>query len=281
MAEKHHENEPPSETPARTPNRLIAFLASLWLPGLGQLYNGEPGKAVGCLGLTAAAATLAFVSGPRWIDLGLAGAILVGVFLALVRLAIATEAARSAGWERPTRACNHWFVYVLVVLAANWGIGELRSLTTRLPLPVRSYYIPSGSMIPTLEPRDFILSDHTAYSDAEPQRFDIVVTRFPDGGETEYIKRVAGLPGETIEMIDGKLVVNGRQLDYPWQPVELEVKRMTVPTGTYFLLGDNINNSLDSRVRGPVPKAFIRGRVRVLFWPPSRARNFDEPVHPL
>lgn len=152
-----------------------------------------------------------------------------------------------------------------------------------LALGIRTFvaearYIPSGSMLPTLEINDRLIIEKITYLFHDPQRGDIIVFMPPEKlGESSFkdafIKRVIGLPGETIEVINGKVLINGNPLpenyiesppDYQWGPE-------TVPPNSFLVLGDNRNNSFDSHFWGYVPRQNIIGRAAVRFWPPNRA----------
>ena len=117
--------------------------------------------------------------------------------------------------------------------------------------------VPSGSMEDTIEPGDRLLGSRLNYKFSDPERGDIVVFRYPVddalGKKTNYIKRVIGLPGETVEIRDAKIYINGSEdpLDEPYLKEEWTVRNdgMTfqVPEDSYLMLGDNRNNSSDSR----------------------------------
>jgi len=145
-------------------------------------------------------------------------------------------------------------------------------------------YIPSGSMEPTLQINDRLIIDKVGYRFGDPERGDIVVfdptdTLLQQNFRDAFIKRVIGLPGETVEVKGGRVFVNGRPLeedyiaakpDYQWGP---EV----VPEAAYLVLGDNRNSSYDSHYWGFVPRDRIIGRAVVRFWPLERAGTIPEP----
>ncbi|MCR4657645.1 MAG: signal peptidase I [Lachnospiraceae bacterium] len=111
--------------------------------------------------------------------------------------------------------------------------------------------IPSASMETTIMTGDRIFGNRLAYINSDPQRGDIVIFRFPDDEKQLFIKRVIGLPGETLFIQDGKVYINGSEtpLDEPYvngEPLG-DYGPVTVPEGAYFMLGDNRNNSADSR----------------------------------
>ena len=98
-----------------------------------------------------------------------------------------------------------------------------------------------------------------------PQRFDVVICRYPGRGDTNFVKRVVGLPGDTIEIRDGYLYVNGDRYEEPYVDDEYRSGRLntfgpyTVPEGEYFVMGDHRNNSNDSRSVGPLDEEMIIG----------------------
>lgn len=168
---------------------------------------------------------------------------------------------------------------------------------------VQSFHIPSASMVPTLLIGDFILVDKVTYRFREPERGDVVVFHFPLNEETYYVKRVVGVPGDTVQVIEGVLYINGEpckyqfigpytykekgkevvgKLFYEFLPKKSGgVKKhyilktetqgdntqvFVVPKGKYFMMGDNRNNSYDSRYWGFVDRDKIVGIARIIFF---------------
>jgi len=142
----------------------------------------------------------------------------------------------------------------------------------------QAFYIPSESMEPTLDVGDRVLVNKLSYDLHDVGRGDIVVFELdpseigPDGIQ-DLIKRVIGLPGEVIESRDGAVYVDDRRLDEPYLPADGDpgpaIERQTVPEGHVFVMGDNRDNSADSRVRGPIAIDDIVGRAFILVWPPG------------
>lgn len=133
--------------------------------------------------------------------------------------------------------------------------------------------IPSGSMENTIMPGDRIFGNRLAYISKDPERFDIIIFRYPDDETQLFIKRVIGLPGETVEIRDGFIYINGS--DEPLEDVNIK-EPMTgsfgpykVPEGSYFVMGDNRNNSLDSRYweNTFVTEDEILGEAFLRYWP--------------
>jgi signal peptidase I len=161
----------------------------------------------------------------------------------------------------------------------------------------QAFFIPSASMEPQLQEGDRVLVSRTAYRLHEPRRGDIVVFPSPtappddDGlverwakdaleavalrepGDDELIKRVVGLPGETISARDGRVVIDGRVVEEPYLPDGVETVDfgpVAIPEGHVFVLGDNRGNSADSRVIGTIDVDEIVGRAIARIWPPDR-----------
>ena len=108
-----------------------------------------------------------------------------------------------------------------------------------------------------------------AYWFEDPGRGDVIVFRYPLDPQQEFVKRVIGLPGETIECKGGVLYIDGKSLEEPYVQGTTYDFVTTVPEGFYFVMGDNRQGSEDSRVLGPVPRQDIIGRVCFRYWPLS------------
>jgi len=152
--------------------------------------------------------------------------------------------------------------------------------------------IPTGSMIPTLLIGDYIMVnkfiyapptgssflgsfEHAVFPMRSIRRGDIVVFKFPEEPEKDYIKRVIGLPGETLEVRDRQVYIDGRPLDEPYKvhrnPRGLNIDQdnypaTRIPDESYFCMGDNRDNSRDSRSWGFVPRDYVKGRAFMIWW---------------
>jgi len=158
---------------------------------------------------------------------------------------------------------------------------------------VQAFKIPSGSMLDTLLIGDHLLVTKFAYdlrlpstvfldttdgkvlyAVSDPERGDIVVFKYPEDETKDFIKRVVALPGETIEIRDKVVYIDGQPLDEPYvrhtkhtmEPVRDNFGPYTVPEGQYFMLGDNREASHDSRWWGPVKREKIVGKALVIYW---------------
>ena len=154
------------------------------------------------------------------------------------------------------------------------------------PFVVEPFYIPSPSMVPTLEIGDRVLVNKFVYRFSDPQRGDIIVFRSVAEGGVDLIKRVVGLPGDKVELRHGQVFLNGQRQNEPYvvnkpcvsgRPKTCSYGPVTVPEGHYFVMGDNRANSEDSRFIGPVPKKTIVGEAFLRLWPPGRVGLLEEP----
>jgi len=134
-----------------------------------------------------------------------------------------------------------------------------------------------SSMSPGIHDGDRILVEPWSYLLREVARGDVVVLRYPLDPSVDYLKRVIGLPGDRVTLADGHVWVNGELLDEPYVEIidRSSYLSVVVEEGTYFVLGDNRPRSSDSREFGFVPQSYLRGRVDLRLWPPSRAGWVD------
>ncbi|MDI3280467.1 MAG: signal peptidase I [Bacillota bacterium] len=145
----------------------------------------------------------------------------------------------------------------------------------------RSFSVDGSSMVPTLHNGERVLVDEISYRLIKPARGEIIVFRLPANPKVRYIKRIIGLPGDTVEIRDGRVLVNGEPLqeDYLSEPIYGDFGPYRVPEDSYFVLGDNRNNSEDSRFRrvGYVPRRYIVGRAIFRYWPLSKVGVLSPP----
>lgn len=138
---------------------------------------------------------------------------------------------------------------------------------------VQAFYIPSGSMEPTLMIDDRILVGKFVYRLGSPHRGDVIVFRYPLNPSRDFVKRVIGLPGDRVRLRDGVVYVGAQALSeksYTIKPDFGNYGPVTVPANQYFVLGDNRNNSEDSRFFGYVPRGNIIGKAVFIYWPLPR-----------
>ena len=158
---------------------------------------------------------------------------------------------------------------------------------------VQAFKIPTGSMENNLLVGDHLLVNKFVFGPTtspigrtllpvrDIRRGDVVVFKYPDEPERDFIKRVIGLPGDSVELRNKKVHINGQPLDEPYvhflepasegqEVTSFDVRErygpVTVPTGQYFVMGDNRDNSQDSRYWGFLPREYIKGRALVIYW---------------
>jgi signal peptidase I len=158
---------------------------------------------------------------------------------------------------------------------------------------VQAFKIPTGSMRPTLLEGDIILVNKFIYGAKipftdlrlpavrQPQRGDVVVFIYPENPKKDFIKRLIGLPGETVEIKNGTVYINGKPLLEPMfssryyynrGEFAAEGEKIIVPPDSFFMMGDNSASSQDSRYWGFVPHKNILGNAILIYWPPQRIR---------
>jgi signal peptidase I len=199
-----------------------------------------------------------------------------------------------------TKSVRSTVELILIVAAALFFALTLQALA------IKPYRIPSGSMEPTLKiGQRIIVNRFSHHLGADPHLGDVTVFYPPRGADTSncgnkgegpfysggpqtrrscskptashsdstFVKRVVGLPGDRIAVINGHVVRNGKQVSEPFASScsgsECNLNPTTVPRGMYFLMGDNRGNSDDSRFWGPVPRDWIVGKAVVTYWPPK------------
>lgn len=160
-----------------------------------------------------------------------------------------------------------WIIYLFVVIGAVYLLVHYVGERTQ---------VRGDSMYPTLSDGDNLIVDKLTYRFSDPKRYDIIVFPFQYQEDTFYIKRVIGLPGETVQIREGSIYINGRALeeDYGYETINnpgLASEPVTLGEDEYFVLGDNRNNSADSREPsvGNISRDDIIGRAIFRIWPAS------------
>jgi signal peptidase I len=154
------------------------------------------------------------------------------------------------GWKVPEEPKTSWKTEVIewlkIIVTAALIAFVLNTFI------IANSKVPSGSMENTIMTGDHVIGSRLSYRFSDPERGDIVIFRFPDNEKIYYVKRIIGMPGDTVDIIDGKVYLNGSEepLDEPYirEPMVPEAPmHFEVPEGCYFMLGDNRNYSMDAR----------------------------------
>jgi len=259
-------------------NPVIASLLSLLTPGLGQIYNGELQRGLILQGFNQFVGVCLYIITPFIVAKPVIILYLI-FFIVIVTLSIhiysIINAYRTAKYNEvvPMKVYNNWYIYVAFLLCF-WTIGILVNGFSTW----KSYKIPASSMEPTLRIGDHILVSKIAYSkQRQPKRGDVVVFVFPEDKSKDFIKRVIGLPGDTVAISDRQIIVNGITLkeDYVIYTSVKDnnvirkmdnVPEKMVPEGKYYVLGDNRDKSYDSRFWGFVDNDALIGKAMFIYY---------------
>ena len=292
----------------------IAASLSLLCPGLGQIYCGQAGRGLVMFCGTLSLGPLIFLTAiySYWTPVLIA---FFGTLVATITLLIwsvrdaRAMARRLAGVDFQLQDFNRPLIYVLMVACS---VPSALGLALFLRATVlEAFVIPSSSMVPTLIPGDRVLVTKLGLDSATFQRGDVVVFRNPINRKQKFVKRIIGLPGETVEIRDGTVIIDGQPLEKTPAPtdgndekepkqekgrtfieragtsqyqirldnpdVPIEVAPVKVAADAYFVLGDHRDMSLDSREVGSVPHGLMVGIVRCIYSPARSWRRFGPP----
>ena len=176
-----------------------------------------------------------------------------------------------------------WFKKLAILV---FEIVKVVLISLAIILPIRlfliqPFYVEGASMEPNFYQNEYLIIDEISYRFNEKQRGEVIIFKNPQNTKAYFIKRVIGLPGETVSVENGKVFINGEELAEPYishfssdnhEPVVLADEE-------YFVMGDNRTNSLDSRQLGPINKSYIIGRVWFRGWPLDRINTFNLPSY--
>jgi signal peptidase I len=257
----------------------LAGLLQIMAPGLGNLYSGRPLRglilhvAVQCIVLFLALALL-WLPWPLNLLIPAAAAIVVTVFVVFDGV----RCARAAGPDFPLARYKRWHVYILVfaVLAVVAAPEHVLVGSPTRAYVIQAFPAHTPSMEPALMAGDHVVTDKSTYAFSEPKRGDIAVYRAMEFSQRISMGRIVGMPGETIEIRNRVVFVNGSKVDEPYvqflRPPTGEtlpgqsVAPTVIPADAYFLLGDNRENSMDSRFIGPVQRQQLLGKAKTIYF---------------
>lgn len=256
----------------------LAGLLSVVVIGLGHVYAGKAMKGV----LLYLGQTLLLVAWMVVFAFYLDRAVLIvaaasGLLFILYVLVDAIRSAKKSSDGYTLKHYNRWYVYLACWALASFIIQPVLSMTLKSNV-IQAYRIPARSMKPTLLVGDRIFTCKMSYKKDTPRRGDIVVFKYPVDPSKDFVKRVIGIEGDTVEVRDKKLFLNGvlqaeeyvNHVDDRTLPGQLPPRDnfgpVTVPSGALFVMGDNRDNSHDSRFWGFVSLDKVRGKVRHIYW---------------
>jgi len=262
--------------PTKVHRRWVGSFLSFLLPGAGLVLSGK--KRTGFIWFSCFISFWVIksflVPTPSVPDIYALGVLtVVGILLTCSLLVHSFRAV-------PRLGVKGWLSVVVLVVV----LSVLKPVV--LGRIVRAFSIPTGGMEPTISPGDHIFVQNSAYWFKKPERGDVVIFR-TDGINSPllpkgqvYVKRVAGLPGEHIDIVNGRLFVDDHPIEEPMALTNANfavqfrqastVTSITIPATSYFVVGDKATNSFDSRYFGLVPRQSIIGRATKIYWPPNR-----------
>ena len=272
---------------------LLAVMLSILLPGLGHIYAKKTQKGV-VLFVSIMIAEFLFVTylfSPH--TRIMIGSVILGIVLVLFGVFIIIDSFLSA---KTYNMSNNLTVdskkgkKVIIVIACLFFLFVFNPGQSLIAFPlamyvrgniVQSFKVPTATMQPTLMVGDAILVDKAIYHKEEPKRGDVVVFVYPEDPRKNFIKRIVGMPGETLEIKNGKVLINGIPLTEPAMFGNIvyfnrgeygaEGKVTTIPKDAYYVLGDNSVKSQDSRYWGFVPRQNLVGKAYKIYFPFSRS----------
>ena len=303
-----------AEAIVQTKNRRWPWLAvtlSVIMTGLGHIYCGKFAK--GLVLTLLSCILIPVISGALSVSHSTIRIVVIitSLFISLVVWLFAIidswYTARHTTDSYTLKDYNRWYVYIILILMGTGGSTQI-AFNVRANL-VEAFRVPALSNYPTIVPNDRFLANKLAYKTSDPKRGDLIVFLNPENRRINYIKRVAAVAGDTVEIKDGQLYVNDQKLQRqmlpqstldniriekviggplegdvfeeingaakykiflakpPHDETSSDFAKITIPKYHCFVLGDNRNDSLDSRHFGPIPLATIKGRADYLYWP--------------
>jgi signal peptidase I len=256
---------------------LIAVVLQIIFPGLGHIYCGQFKRWL----LRFYVPGVVILSGTIFIYLYthlfwiLAGMLVLSGSLCYIAplIDVVILSRRSQDYELKWFNKGYWYLsYCIALIVLVAPISSLAAAYIREDL-VQAFRIPSAAMSPTLLVGDHILVDKRIYRSSVPMRGDIVAFEYPEDRSKVFVKRIVGFPAETVEIRDKAVYVNGNVLSESYalhlDPIVLAAAAsprdiygpVLVPEDSYFVLGDNRDQSLDSRFFGFVPKNYLKGKL--------------------
>jgi len=177
-----------------------------------------------------------------------------------------------------------------------WEIVKVAMISAAIIVPIRyfliqPFFVKGASMEPNFHDKEYLVIDELSYRFSSPERGQVIVFRYPRNPQEYFIKRIIGLPGETVQIKDGKVVIfnnanpEGRPLTEDYLPSDLitynqDELKVVVGPDEYYVLGDNRGASKDSRYFGAVNKSFVTGKVLFRGWPLQEITIFDKNYWP-
>lgn len=274
------------QLPARKKQTFLALFLSSLVPGLGQIYNSQWLKGIGFfIGIVIIGSILESITA--------FGPLIAQVFEIAATLWILNDSySQAAKMNGESSSLIQRFGQKKVLTVVTLWLLIPMFLTGSLTVIIRTYFlspykIPVDSMAPTLLKDDRIFANKWIYRFQDPKRGDLIVFEYPLDRKKDYIKRVAGLPGEKLKIEGGHIYINGELLETPQFPKERfysnredwqygkSGQMIEIPANSYFVIGDNPERSSDSRNWGFVPREYIKAKGYWIWWPTERMKKIE------
>jgi signal peptidase I len=244
------------------------------------MYNGEIKKGIIFFMVQFAFLIPLFALGLQYTPRGLV--IILGIFVLYYFLVMGEATFRSlVNKSIVLKSYNKWYVYVLVIILANGISGSFKAVCKQNLIGVKPFYVPTSSNEPTLFPGDYIVVDLRKKT---PVKGIFIVFTSPDDPETTFMKRVIATSGDLVEIKNKKVFVNSTLLNEPYSvhgdkriiPEKISPRDnfgpIHIPGQKAFVMGDNRDNSFDSRFFGPIDETTIIGTCLYIYWARDKQR---------
>ncbi len=261
-------------------NPVLALLLSIFDPGLGQIYNGQLGKSIAFYFVGYLLLILLSLTGLQYNFLGLLVVLGIGILFVLCIMGDALIVAVKRK-EIALKRYNRWYFYLIFALLTIVISSITDDFVKNKILGIKAYKMPGGSMMPSLMIGDHIMVNLKYYKNNKPQRGDILVFKYPEDPSREFIKRIVAVGGDVIEGKNKVIYVNDKLINEPYIQLSNTKNKLeqrdtfgpyVIPKRKFFVMGDNRDQSYDSRFFGFVGIEELGGKALYVYWSKNKDR---------
>ena len=260
-------------------NPFVAGLLSLLFTGLGQVYNGKAGLGIAFFLISGALFLLWGVLGWPHYFIGLVAYAIVVIVLWLfiaVHAFIQARRLRETELKRYQKA-TVYAIFIIISLGSTFIPARMWMGPF---LGISPYKMATASMLPTLQKDDYLMTNPRAYRSQALKRGDLIIFEYPQDPTKQFVKRLIALEGETVEIKNKQVFIDGQAIQESYKVHEdaamIDTRDnfgpLKIPAGQCFVLGDNRDNSNDSRFWGALPLANIKGQALYIYWAKDKKR---------
>lgn len=255
----------------------LAGVLTFFTIGLGHFYYGDIKKGIILFVGEQLFLALGFSSFLLYPPAGPIIAIIAGISYLVYCIVDSVKGAKPYKHSYSMKKYNRWYVYLLCCFVASFVIQTIVEIAVKSNI-AQTYKIPSGAMMQTLQIGDHIIADQFTYKTSEPRRGDIVIFPFPEKPSKYFIKRIVGMGGDTIEIKNKQVFINGEPYQEHYKvnndsnvfPKNVQPRDnfgpVKIPEDSLFVMGDNRDHSYDSRFWGFVKKSSVKGKAISIYW---------------